>query len=385
MQGGNFLLPDDMNAEMNGTRITMRASPIAVELIPEEEFVEDVQWSRWLKAALDKVMAHVGRVFVCDTSNPQQVTAPTADLTRCAGTVGLMNSRGDSVGALHCIFKAIEQPWRYSIHVVYPNYHSGKLTFEAKVKTLDEDIDVCVLEPIRPFSKKETTPVTSYLDLATDAREGDSVYCFFYPKEAHKQMIETPQIFQKLLKQAAAEKTAGNKLMWSSSSSSAAAAAAMMMSDLPTIINGNICHSEWMQGVVSYEQQLPDYCDGALLVSRSGRVKGIHVKASTCAELKELLNSPNPDELRIAKKLCKQMSNMSDPSAMVPVFVPPHGLVRLLGLEGGSELLEAAVQQNKVQMKEEKRRESQQQKRKNNSRRHQTLTNPNNKRKKMKK
>jgi hypothetical protein len=29
MQGGNFLSPDDMNGEMNGTQITMRASPIA--------------------------------------------------------------------------------------------------------------------------------------------------------------------------------------------------------------------------------------------------------------------------------------------------------------------------------------------------------------------
>jgi hypothetical protein len=293
-----------------------------------EEPAEDPQFSRWLKQSFDKVTGHVGRVFLCDTSKPDEMAAPTA-VERCVGTVGLMDDQGASLCALHTVYNSVEDPSRYTIHVVYPNYHQGRLTFEAKMKSMDEEVDMCVLEPAKPLTKP-WIPLT-YLDLATDAREGDYVYCFFYPKDPSKH--QTPELFEKIIKP---DKPAR---IWRVPASSSTAA------DHPTIISGNVCFSEWMQGVATYKH-LPDP-NGGLLVSRSGRVKGIHVKAFTCGELQSFLHSENPDEMRIAKKLNKTMSAYA-PSETIPVFVPPHGLVRMLQLQGGSELLQAALAQNKV-------------------------------------
>lgn len=102
-----------------------------------------------------------------------------------------------------------------------------------------------------------------------------------------------------------------------------------------------------MQGVVAYER--PPDSKAGILISRSGRVKGTHVKAFMCGELQEKMNSENP-ELRIAKKLCQRMSSYA-PSDSIPEFMPPHGLVKLLGLEGGCELVQAAIRQNKEKTK----------------------------------
>lgn len=295
-----------------------------------EEQSEDPQFSRWLKQCFEKVTGHVGRVYLCDTSNPIQVLTPTG-VERCVGTVGLMDDCGASLCALHTIYDYVEDPSRYKIHVVYPNYHQGRLAFEARVKSMDEDVDICVLEPAEALTKP-WTPLTC-LELATDTRKGDSVYCFFYAKDPSKH--QTPELFEKMMKP---EKPAR---IWRAPMSSCASA------DHPTIIPGNVCLAEWMQGVATYSH-LPD-ADGGLLVSRSGRVKGMHVKALTCGELQSFLQSGNPEEERIAKELNKAMSTYA-PSESLPVFVPPHGLVRMLQLQGGSKLLQAALLQNKVQM-----------------------------------
>lgn len=303
----------------------------------EEENGDDVQYSRWVKQTFDKVTSHVGRVFLCDATKPEELDAPT-DLARSVGTVGLMDEHGESICSLHTIYDAVEDPSRYKIHVVYPNYYQGRLGFEAKVKNMDEDVDICVLEPVKPLSKPWIP--TSHLDLATDAREGDYVYCFFYPKDPNKH--QTPKVFEKLLKP---DKPAR---IWRAPASSSSTA------DHPTVISGNICFSEWMQGVATYER-LPDP-DGGLLVSRSGRIKGIHVKAFTCGELQDFVHSDNTDEMRVAKKLSKSMGKYA-PSETIPVFVPPHGLVRILKLQGGSELLQAALLQNKEQVKVDRRQD----------------------------
>lgn len=303
----------------------------------EEENLEEMQWSRWVKHAFDKVKAHIGRVYLCDLYKPEEVAAPT-DLSRFVGTVGLMDESGNSICALHTVFSSVEDPRRYKIHIVYPNYHRGRLAFEAKIKNMNEDVDVCVLEPVQRLTKPMAP--TTYLDLATDAREGDSVYCFFYPKDPSKH--ETPKILRKLIRP---EKPVR---IWQAKASSSSEA------DHPTVISGNVCFSEWMQGVATYAH-LPD-SNGGLLVSRSGRVKGVHVKAFTCGELRDFVHSENAHEVRVAKKLSKKMSPYSA-SENIPVFVPPHGLVRLLGLQGGSELVQAALLQNKVQLKVEKKHE----------------------------
>lgn len=280
----------------------------------------------------------MGRVFVCDTLKPDEVATPTT-IERCVGTIGLMDDRGASLCVLHTIFDYIEDPSRFKIYVIYPNYHQGRLTFEAKVKSIDEDVDMCLLEPAKPLTKP-WTPLT-YLDLATDAREGDYVYCFFYPKDPSK--YQTPELFEKLIKPDKPTR------IWRASASSSTFA------DHPTIISGNICFSEWMQGVATYSHS-PD-SNGGLLVSRSGRVKGIHVKAVTCGELQSFLQSKNPDEMRIAKILSNTINAYPLLEAL-PVFVPPHGLVKMLQLRGGSKLLQAALSQNKVQMKVEKKVDS---------------------------
>lgn len=299
----------------------------------DDEHGDDYQWAKWMKTAFEKVTAHVGRVYVVDTTKPEEVKDPR-NVERCVGTVGLMDVHGESICALHCVYRAVEHKERYKIDVVYPNYHKGTLAFDAKPKTMDEDVDLCVLEPVTPL-KKPNLP-TTYLDLATDAREDDMVYCFFFPKDPLKH--ETPQVIRQLMRPEKALNVSRSNT-------------ARQPADSPTIISGTVCFSEWMQGVATYER-LPD-ANGGVIVSRSGRVKGIHVKAFTCGELREKVHSENPEELRVAKKLCKKMNSYA-PSEGIPVFVPPHGLVRLLGLEGGCELLQAAIRQNKVQMKVEK-------------------------------
>jgi len=103
--------------------------------------------------------------------------------------------------------------------------------------------------------------------------------------------------------------------------------------ELPTIVPGTVCFSEWMQGVAAYERP-PNY-RGGIPESRSGRVKGIHAKSFTCGELRDKMNSENPEELRVAKKLCQKLSSYA-PGDSVPAFVPPHGLVKLLELGGVS-------------------------------------------------
>lgn len=283
-----------------------------------------------MKAAFEKVMCHVGRVYVVDTTKPQEVKAPRTE-ERCVGTASLMDVHGESIAALHCVYAAVEDPQRYKIHVAFPNYHKGALAFEAKLRAMDEDVDVCVLEP-KEALKKPFLP-TTYLDLATDVREDDVIYCFFYPKDPLKH--QTPKVIQSLLM---VEKPATLR----------PGPSPKQVHDVPLILNGTVCFSEWMQGVATYER-LPD-SDGGILVSRSGRVKGLHVKAFTCGELREKVHSDNPEELRVAKKLCRRMSTYA-PSEGVPAFVPPHGLVRLLGLEGGCELLQAAIRQTKAHSK----------------------------------
>jgi hypothetical protein len=337
MRGSHFISPDE-NVEICGDRITMQAAPISDDPIFEEQH-EDPQFSRWLKQSFEKVIGHVGRVFLCDTSKPNELVSPIA-IERYVGTAGLMDDQGASLCALHTIFNSIEDPSRYKIHVVYPNYHQGQLAFEAKVKNMDDNVDMCLLEPAKPLTKP-WIPLT-YLDLATDAREGDFVYCFFYPKDPSKH--QTLELFEKIMKP--------NKptRIWRATASSST------LADHPTIISGSICFSDWMQGVASYNH-LPD-SNGGLLVSRSGRVKGIHVKAFSCGELQTFLRSKNPDEIRIAKKLSKTM-NIYAPWETLPVFVPPHGLVRMLQLQGGFELLQVALLQNKELMNVEKNVDSQ--------------------------
>lgn len=303
---------------------------VAGELQHEDDHADDIQWSKWMKAAFEKVICHVGRVYVVDTTKPEEVKAPRAE-ERCVGTASLMDVHGESISALHCVYAAVEEPQRYKIHVAFPNYHKGALAFEAKITAMDEDVDVCVLEPKEPL-KKPHLP-TTYLDLATDVREDDVVYCFFYPRDPLKH--QTPNVIRSLL-------------MVDKPATLRPGLSPKQVQDTPTILNGTVCFSEWMQGVATYER-LPD-SNGGILVSRSGRVKGLHVKAFTCGELREKVHSDNPEELRVAKKLCRRMSTYA-PSEGVPVFVPPHGLVRLLGLEGGCELLQAAIRQNKTHSK----------------------------------
>jgi hypothetical protein len=277
-----------------------------------------------MKTAFEKVVSHVGRLYLVDTT--KEVKEARGE-ERCVGTASLMDVHGECICALHCIYPAVENPERYKIFATFPNYQKGWLSFEAKPRVMDEAVDVCVIEPLHPL-KKPHLP-TSYLDLATDVREDDIIYCFFFPKDPLKHV--TPEVLQNLL---TLEKK--NPLR------------ARRTQDNPTIITGTVCFSEWMQGVAAYER--PPDCNGGILVSRSGRVKGIHVKAFTCGELRAKVNSENPEELRVARKLCKKMSTYA-PSDGIPVFVPPHGLVRLLGLEGGCELLQAAIRQNKVKAK----------------------------------
>ena len=280
-----------------------------------------------MKTAFEKVISHVGRLYLVDTTKEEEVK-DSRSVERCVGTVSLMDVHGECICALHCIYPAVESPERYKMYASFPNFPKGCLSFEAKLRIMDEKVDVCVIEPVQPL-KKPYLP-TSYLDLATDVREDDIIYCFFFPKDPLKHV--TPQVLQNLLM---VEKN--NPLR-----------AARRPQDNPTIITGTVCFSEWMQGVAAYER--PPDCNGGILVSRSGRVKGIHVKAFTCGELRAKANSENPEELRVARKLCKKMSTYA-PSDVIPAFVPPHGLVRLLGLEGGCELLQAAIRQNKVKMK----------------------------------
>lgn len=252
MRGNNFVSPDD-NAEIPGDRITLADDTLL------EEQPEDPQYSKWLRQSFEKVTGHVGRVYLHNTSNPNEAASSTA-AESCVGTVGLMDDQGASICALHTIYDSVEDPSRYKIHVVYPNYHQGRLAFEAKVKSMDKDADICVLEPVKPL-KKPWTPL-SHLELATDAREGDYIYCFFYPKDPSKHC--TQKLFEKIIKPGKPAR------IWR------APASASTVADHPTIISGNVCLSEWMQGVATYSN-LPDP-NGALLVSRSGRVKGIHVK-----------------------------------------------------------------------------------------------------------
>jgi len=274
-----------------------------------------------MKTAFEKVISHVGKLYLLDTTKPDQ--APD-----CVGTATLMDCHGEALCALHCIHPAVEHPDRYKLQVTFPNFHKGSLTFEAKPKTIDEDVDVCVIEPTQPL-KKPYLP-TSYLDLATDVREDDVIYCFFYPRDPLKH--ETP-------------KTITNLLTLTLENSKKTRTTPQ---EPPTIITGTVCFSEWMQGVAAYER--PPDCNGGILVSRSGHVKGMHVKAFTCGELRAKVHSENPEELRVARKLCTRMSTYA-PTEGIPVFVPPHGLVRLLGLEGGCELLQAAMKQNKTKVK----------------------------------
>ncbi|XP_073395946.1 uncharacterized protein [Physcomitrium patens] len=325
LRGSNFILPD-LQTHIHGPKITVRASPILGYLRNEQEHQDDIQWSRWMRTAFEKVIAHVGRVYLVDTTKEEEVKDARAE-ERCVGTVGLMDVHGESICALHCIYPAVENPEKYKIYVSFPNYHKGCLSFEAKTRAVDENVDVCVIAPVQPL-KKPYVPAT-YLDLATDVREDDIVYCFFYPKDPLKHV--TPSVLHNLLP---AEKNHPLR-----------DAPGRKSKDLPTIITGTVCFSEWMQGVAAYER--PPDCNGGILVSSSGRVKGIHVKAFTCGELRAKSNSDNPEELRVARKLCKKMSTYA-PSDGIPVFVPPHGLVRLLGLEGGCELLQAAIRQHKV-------------------------------------
>lgn len=297
------------------------------DLQAEEEHPDDIQWTRWMKTTFEKVISHVGKLYLVDTTKEEEMKDTRAE-ERCVGTVSLMDCHGEAICALHCIHPAVGNPERYKIYAAFPNYHKGCLSFEAKPRIMDEDVDVCVIEPMQPL-KKPYLP-TSYLDLATDVREDDIIYCFFYPKDPLKH--ETPKVITNLLM---LEKK--NPLR-----------VARNPQEQPTIITGTVCFSEWMQGVAAYER--PPDCNGGILVSRSGRVKGIHVKAFTCGELRAKVHSENPEELRVARKLCKRMSTYA-PTDGIPVFVPPHGLVRLLGLEGGCELLQAAIRQNKVKVK----------------------------------
>ena len=230
----------------------------------DDEHGDDYQWAQWMKTAFEKVTAHVGRVYVIDTTKPEEMKDPH-NVERCVGTVGLMDVHGESICALHCVYHAVEHKHRYRIDVLYPNYHKGALAFNAKPKTMDEDVDLCVLEPVTPL-KKPNLP-TTYLDLATDAREDDVVYCFFFPKDPLKH--ETPQVIRHLIRPEKAIASRSNP---------------RQPAESPTIISGTVCFSEWMQGVVTYER-LPD-ANGGVIVSRSGRVKGIHVKAFTCGELR---------------------------------------------------------------------------------------------------
>lgn len=299
------------------------------DLRAEEEHPGDVQWTRWMKTAFEKVVSHVGRVYLVDTTKEEEVRNARAK-ERCVGTAGLMDVHGESVCALHCIRPAVENPGRYKIYVAFPNYHKGCFSFEARTKTVDADVDVCVVEPVQPL-KKPFQP-TTYLDLATDVREDDVVYCFFFPEDPLKHV--TPPVLQQLMSVEKKHPVRDGP--------------ARRPEELPSIIPGTVCFSEWMQGVVAYER--PPDSNGGILVSRSGRVKGLHVKAFTCGELREKMNSENAEELRIAKKLCQRMSSYA-PGDGIPVFVPPHGLVKLLELEGGCELLQAAIRQNKEKMK----------------------------------
>ncbi|KAG0577260.1 hypothetical protein KC19_5G142900 [Ceratodon purpureus] len=327
LRGNSFVSPD-LQTHIHGPKITVRASPV-LDLRVEEEHPDDIQWTRWMKTAFEKVISHVGRLYLVDTTKEEEVKDARGE-GRCVGTVSLMDCHGECICALHCIYPAVENPERYKIYAAFPNYLRGCLSFEAKPRIMDEEVDVCVIEPVQPL-KKPYLP-TSYLDLATDVREDDIIYCFFFPRDPLKHV--TPQVLQNLLM---VEKK--NPLR---------AAAARRPQDNPTIIAGTVCFSEWMQGVAAYER--PPDCNGGILVSRSGRVKGIHVKAFTCGELRAKVNSENPEELRVARKLCRKMSTYA-PTDGIPVFVPPHGLVRLLGLEGGCELLQAAIRQNKEKMK----------------------------------
>lgn len=292
----------------------------AGDLQAEEEHLDDIQWTRWMKTAFEKVISHVGKLYLVEKEANEAESNELKD-SQCVGTVSLMDCHGEAICALHCIHPAVENPEKYKIHASFPNYSKGALTYEAKPKNMDEEVDVCVIEPSTPL-KKPYLP-TSYLDLATDVREDDVIYCFFYPKDPLKH--ETPKPLSNLL----IEKK--KKYV-----------------QVPSIMSGTVCFSEWMQGVAAYER--PPDCNGGVLVSRSGRVKGIHVKAFTCGELRAKVHSENPEELRVARKLCKRMSTYAA-TECIPVFVPPHGLVRLLGLEGGCELLQAAVRQSKGKVK----------------------------------
>lgn len=293
-----------------------------------DEQPEDPQYSRWLKQSFEKVTGHIGRVFLCDMSKSCRTSTRAK---KHVGTIGLIKDTGASLCALHTIYDSIQEPSRFKIHVVYPNYHQGKLEFDAKVKSIDEDVDMCLLEPAKPLTKA-WTPLTC-LDVATDAREGDFVYCFFYPIDPTNH--ETPELYEKIIKP---EKPIR---IWR------AAASSSPLADHPTIISGNICFSEWMQGVATY-RHLPD-SHGGFLISRSGRVKGVHVKTFPCGELETFLHSNNCDELRIAKLLSKTMRAYA-PSQALPVFVPPHGLVRMLHLQSASQLLEIAHLHNNTKL-----------------------------------
>lgn len=125
-----------------------------------------------MKTAFEKVVSHVGRVYLVDATKEEVKNARAKE--RCVGIAGLMDVHGESICALHCIQPALENPERYKIYVAFPNYHKGCFSFEAKIRTMDADVEVCV-EPVQPL-RILSSPQT-YLDLATDVREHDIVYC----------------------------------------------------------------------------------------------------------------------------------------------------------------------------------------------------------------
>lgn len=262
--------------------------------------------NRYEELFVEGVIPFVGRIFVL----PKKFE--NISLQECTGTVALIGSKGESIGAFRSMRKAWKHPRQYDVYIKYMN-HNKQPCFPANVVIFDDELGIFIAVPLPPFEFN----FPKFLQLASGVAIGDTIHCFGFPK-----LINEVALLQmrKSIDKNVSEKFINNL-------------------EFPSVFTGNVCFAGWKQVLADYKSFFNS--SGAIIVDDNGHLKGIHVSSLSATEytpeLSELESRNNMGDKTKAlyeqvNKCLPQLISKVKQNTKAAVFIPINVLMKTLNL-----------------------------------------------------